>query len=168
MNRLISTFRYLRSVAALRPHKPRNARGGRRHGGEHGFALLELLVALVVLALGLGAISTGIALSVRSDRHTQSSRTALRLAQTRLEAAGVDEALIPGRHDGRFANGFRWRETVTAVSPVEDSKPQQDSGPERTPVASTVVAYWVEVEVQALDRNVAHLAALKLFSDTQR
>ena len=35
--------------------------------GERGFALLEILVAFVILALGLGAILSGVATAMRSD-----------------------------------------------------------------------------------------------------
>ena len=71
----------------------------KRHG-ERGFALIEILVAFVILALGLGAISAGVAMAMRSDGRTQTSRFASRVAQSRLEAAGIAEALVPGRREG--------------------------------------------------------------------
>jgi type II secretory pathway pseudopilin PulG len=67
-----------------------------KRSGERGFALLEILVAFVILALGLGAVLTGVAVAMRSDARTQSNRVALRLAQSRLEAVGITQALLPG------------------------------------------------------------------------
>ena len=87
----------------------------RRHG-ERGFALLEILVAFVILALGLGAISTGVAVAMRSDARTQTNRIALRVAQSRLEAAGIYRGACAGlsRRPDR-GQITRWRQTVTAV-----------------------------------------------------
>ena len=92
---------------------------------ERGFALLEILVAFLILALGLGAISTGVVVAMRSDARTQVNRTALRVAQSRLEAAGISEALAPGYREGLVANKFRWRQTVTEVRPASDTRPPQ-------------------------------------------
>ena len=86
-----------------------------RRRGERGFALLEILVAFVILALGLGAISTGVALAMRSDARTQTSRVALRLAQSRLEAAGISDVLTSGYREGLIAERYRWRQNVTEV-----------------------------------------------------
>ena len=96
-----------------------------RRDGERGFALLEILVAFVILALGLGAISTGVVVAMRSDARTQVNRTALRVAQSRLEAAGISEALAPGYREGLIADKFRWRQTVTELRPASDTRPPQ-------------------------------------------
>ena len=132
-----------------------------RHDGQRGFALLEILVAFVVLALGLGAISTGIAVAMRSDSRTQTRQVALRLAQSRLEAAGISEKLVPGYREGRAKN-YRWQETITAV-PI-GAQPPEPQGDKPSPPAATAVmdSYWVEVAVQGADGTVARLAALKL------
>ena len=132
-----------------------------RRRGERGFALLEILVAFVILALGLAAIFTGVSVAMRSDAKVQTSRTALRIAQSRLEAAGVMEALAPGNREGRVGSRYRWRQTVTAVQPLADSR--NLGGDEPGPrAADPVTTFWVEVAVQAEDGSVAKLAGLKL------
>jgi general secretion pathway protein I len=128
--------------------------------GQRGFALIEILVAFLVLALGLGAISTGVVVAMRSDARTQVSRTALRVAQSRLEAAGISEALAPGYREGLIANKFRWRQTVTEVRAATDTRQPQPVRP--APASNALRSFWVEVAVEAPDGTATKLAALKL------
>jgi len=139
------------------------SRRGLIRRGERGFALVEILVAFVVLALGLGAILTGVVTAMRSDVRTQVNRTALRVAQSRLEAAGISEALAPGQREATVANKFRWRQTVTELRPASDSRqPQGVARPAPAPVGNALRSYWVEVSVEAPDGTATKLAALKL------
>lgn len=132
-----------------------------RHRGERGFALLEILVAFVILALGLAAILAGVSVAMRSDTRTQISRSVLRVAQSRLEAAGVTERLVPGQRDGRVGDRYTWRQTVTPIQSGAVSRPPDGTKP-APPVANAVTAFWVEVAVRAGDGTVAKLAGLKL------
>lgn len=146
----------------------RRARSSRlliKRENERGFALLEILVAFVILALGLGAISTGMVVAMRSDARTQASRTALRVAQSRLEAAGISEALAPGTREGLVASKFRWRQTVTEVRPG-DTRPQQGARPAQANGA--LKSYWVEISVEAPDGTATKLAALKLAPEARQ
>jgi general secretion pathway protein I len=138
----------------------RSSRVSIRRDGERGFALLEILVAFVILALGLGAISTGVVVAMRSDARTQVNRTALRVAQSRLEAAGISEALAPGYREGLVANKFRWRQTVTELRPASDTRQPQGARP--APENGALKSFWVEVAVETPDGTGIKLAALKL------
>jgi type II secretory pathway pseudopilin PulG len=145
------------------------ARSGRRlarRGGERGFALIEILVAFVILALGLGAISTGVVVAMRSDARTQVNRTALRVAQSRLEAAGISEALAPGTREGLVADKFRWRQTVTELRPASDTRPPPQ-GARPAPANGALKSFWVEVAVEAPDGTAIKLAALKLATEAK-
>ena len=133
---------------------------GRRRG-EQGFALLEILIAFIILALGLGGIFVGVAIAMRSDAKTQTSRSVLRVAQSRLEAAGVTEALAPGQREGRIGNMYTWRQTVSAIEPVTRMREPTGRKPELR-ATDTMTAFWVEVAVRAGDGTVAKLAAVKL------
>jgi general secretion pathway protein I len=132
-----------------------------RHG-ERGFALLEILVAFVILAVGLGAFSTAIVVAMHSDGRMQSSRVGLRLAQSRLEAAGVTEVLAPGQREGRTTNNYQWLETITAVRIGAESPPQPAVAPAQPAPDNGLAAFWVEVAVRAADGTVTKLGALKL------
>jgi type II secretory pathway pseudopilin PulG len=132
------------------------------HCRERGFALLEVLIAFVILALGLGAISTGIALAMRSDGRTQTSRAALRIAQSRLETAGISELLAPGRREGRVGSSYKWQEKITAVHIGAEPAEVQGGNADQTAAKGSISPFWVEVAVQAPDGSVARVAGLKL------
>jgi len=144
---------------AASPKRAHGIAASRR--GERGFALLEILVAFVILALGLAAILAGVSIAMRSDTRTQVSRSVLRVAQSRLEAAGVTERLEPGQRDGRVGDRYTWRQTVTAVQPGASSR-KPDGAKPAAPAANAVSAFWVEVAVRAGDGTVANVAGLKL------
>ena len=144
----------------------RSRRAFIRRRGERGFALIEILVAFVILALGLGAISTGVVVAMRSDARTQVNRTALRVAQSRLEAAGISEALAPGTREGLIADKFRWRQTVTELRSSSDTRPPQ--GPRPVPANGALRSFWVEVAVEAPDGTAIKLAALKLATEVKQ
>lgn len=131
----------------------------RRRFGERGFALLEILVAFVILALGLGGVLVAISAAMRADSKTEASRGALRVAQSRLEAAGASETLVPGQYDGRAGNKYTWRLTVTPVSSGEGTR---DAPAKPSATTSSVAAFWVRVAVRASNGSTATLAALKL------
>ncbi|QHO78455.1 hypothetical protein ACH79_43575 [Bradyrhizobium sp. CCBAU 051011] len=144
----------------------RSGRIPARRDGERGFALLEILVAFVILALGLGAISTGVVVAMRSDVRTQVNRTALRVAQSRLEAAGVSETLVAGTREGLVANKFRWRQTVTEVRAAGDTRAPQGARP--PPASGALRSFWVEVAVETPDGTATRLAALKLAAEAKQ
>ena len=77
-----------------------------------GFTLLEVLVALVVLALSLGALfaalSSGLGLLQRSGERVQA---ALALEST-LARLGADIPLVPGRQSGDAGGGLRWEVAI--------------------------------------------------------
>jgi general secretion pathway protein I len=139
-----------------------------RRCNERGFALLEILVAFVILAVGLGAISTGVAVAMRSDGRAQTSRVAFHLAQSRLETAGVTEALASGHREGRIADNYKWRETITAVHIGAEPTESRDGKPAQTVASAGIASFWVEIAVQAADGTVARLAVLKLGPETRR
>ncbi|HYI27656.1 MAG TPA: type II secretion system protein [Bradyrhizobium sp.] len=151
----------MKRTASARRAKRRTVFDRRR--GQRGFALIEILVAFAILAIGLGAISAGIAIAMRSDGRSQTTRVALRVAQSRLETAGIVRPLVVGRSEGLTIPNYRWRETITAVQwRVAPPRPPEGGKPEQTAANAPLTPFWVEIEVVAADGAVARLAALKL------
>jgi prepilin-type N-terminal cleavage/methylation domain-containing protein len=76
-------------------------------GNDDGFTLIEVLVAFVIVALGLGTFY-----STMGDVWRWSSDSALReetlvFAQSQLAALGTVEPIIESK--GQYANGSIWR-----------------------------------------------------------
>ncbi len=81
-------------------------------GGAAGFTLLEVIVAVAILALSLGArlqiFSSGLKGARVAGHHT----VATLQAESRLAATGIETALREGEFAGEFDNGHRWLVTV--------------------------------------------------------
>jgi general secretion pathway protein I len=135
---------------------------------EQGFALLEVLVAFLVLAVGLGIILSGISTAVHANGHTMSNLAAMRVAQSRLEAAGIAEKLVIGHRQGVVANRYTWQQTVTPVQIGAAGPAQHSSAPDQAVVKADLTPLWVEVTVRAKDGTVARLAALKMTSESKQ
>jgi len=129
---------------------------GRSFASQRGFTLIEVLIAFVVLAIGLGTLAVGITTALRADAKVHSKHVLDQIAQSRLEAAGRTGPLNNGRREGRTGR-YRWQEVVT---PVQLGKAKtQDGG---APQSTSLVPSWVEVVVQDEAGLETKLAALKL------
>ena len=128
---------------------------------QRGFTLLEAIIAFVVLAIGLTAMSVSFGLAARTDMQLQSHRTALALARSRLESAGITEQLAVGRRAGQ--NGeLRWTETVTLVRVAPELSAPQNPAARQPNAPPAIAGFWVEVAVEANGGHVARLAGLKM------
>ncbi len=80
---------------------------------EHGFTLLEVLVAFVIAALALGALSQGAAGGLQSARVSGHYQEALSRARSRLASLA---APAPGEQQGDDGGGFSWQIRVTPLA----------------------------------------------------
>ena len=91
---------------------------------EKGFTLIEVLVAFVMLALVLGTaleiFSSGLARASELESHSR----ALVLAQSRLAAVGVEEAIKEGDTQGESEDRrFRWTVNVRRIDDTDPAAP---------------------------------------------
>ena len=136
----------------------------RRNRSQRGFALLEVLVAFALAAVVLGLLVYGVAAAVRSDVRAKANRGALSLAQSKLEAIGVEQPLRLGTQDGE-ANGYRWRQVTTVARPTFGPvEPRAKQAVQPQPASSL---YWVEITVAGSDGTKIKLAALKIAGATR-
>ncbi|MGE5616631.1 MAG: prepilin-type N-terminal cleavage/methylation domain-containing protein [Bacillota bacterium] len=89
---------------------------------QHGFTLLEVVVAFVVLALILGTVfqifSAGLARAADMDEYSG----ALDVAQSRLASFSVDEPLNEGETTGESADHrYQWKVSVQRTQQLKES-----------------------------------------------
>jgi hypothetical protein len=75
---------------------------------RRGFALIEALVAFLILALALGALLQGVGLGARNESRGDFLLRAARQGRSQLEGLGVATPLVVGETSGRYADGLLW------------------------------------------------------------
>lgn len=96
---------------------------------QRGYTLIEVIVAFMVLALGLGILLGILANATRQVRWADEAGRAALHAQSLLDQAGVGEALQPGHSEGGFEDGrYRWTLDVTPWRDpaLRDAAPQPE------------------------------------------
>jgi general secretion pathway protein I len=80
---------------------------------QHGFSLLEVIAAILLLALTFAALMQVAGGAVGLTRRAAAHDEAAMWARSKLDGAFVLEAPRPGVSEGRFGDGYRWRLQVT-------------------------------------------------------
>ena len=82
---------------------------------DDGFTLIEVLIALMIVALSLGALYEGMLGGVTAGHVTAATREALSRAQSHMEAIG--HGMTPGAYtqSGEDGHHFHWRITMTPM-----------------------------------------------------
>ena len=93
-------------------------------GREKGFTLVEILVAMVVLAVAAVSLLQSFSGGLRAADSARQRAYAMLLAQSKMAAVGIELPLDPGASDGRFDDRFAW--TVT-ISPAGGAGAEEDT-----------------------------------------
>ena len=109
----------------------------RANGGSSGFTLIETLVALVIFVAGYLIVHRSVSLGWRGAQIAWAESAALRLARSRLAAAGVEARLKEGEQSGETDDGFGW---TLGTEPYR--RPGGDGAEEK------IAGYWVTVTVR--------------------
>ena len=97
-----------------------------RHTRETGFSLIEVLVALSVLALTLGVVFQSYSLGLRSIDASEAYLKAAEVAQTRLALIGREVAELDRDSEGEAEDGLRWRVTIEPYESEADVLPDPE------------------------------------------
>jgi general secretion pathway protein I len=117
-----------------------------------GFTLIEVLVALAIVAAVLSSIGAVIATSVKGTRSIDQRLALTGAAETLLAELPARNLLKPGRLSGQLA-GHRWRIDVSPMdTSLADDAPQN---PRFTPLAVTM-------RLQAPDGPAIQLTTVRL------
>ncbi len=89
---------------------------------QQGFTLLEVIVAVVIAALCLGALSQVFATGVRAAGTSSDYMRAMTLAQSLLAGVGVEKATSDGSESGASSDGrLTWTVTI-ALEPTDEAE----------------------------------------------
>jgi prepilin-type N-terminal cleavage/methylation domain-containing protein len=105
--------------------------------GSPGFTLIETLVALVIFVAGYLLVHHSVSLGWRGAQVAWAESAALRLARSRLAAAGVETRLQDGGQSGETDDGFSW---TLRTEPYRS--------PDIGGTAEKIAGYWVTVTVR--------------------
>jgi len=122
-----------------------------RDDGSDGFTLIETLVALIIFVACYVMIHQTVSLGWRGVQVAHAETAALRLAQSRLAAAGVEEPLQDGQQTGRTAEGFDWSVQVRPYAQ-----------PDIAASAPRPTGYWVTVDVSWREGPLRKARSLQL------
>lgn len=112
---------------------------------SHGFSLLEVLVAFVILGLVLGTLMEIFSGGLRNVGRAAEYQQAVLLGQSKLASVGIEMALKEGESNGEFDANYRWQ---VSIRPYQDSQKEPAEQP-AAPVTLLPVTL-LEVEVQVL------------------
>jgi hypothetical protein len=103
--------------------------------------LTEVLVALVIAALGLATLLDRIDIGSHAAERAEQDRVAAILAESRLAELGHSEPLADGTEQGDFPDGRHWRMVVAPLHAVNGGQSQVLEG------------HLVTIEVSWLDNG---------------
>lgn len=84
---------------------------------QSGFSLLEVVVAFTILALSLGLLIQIFSRALNTTALSRDYSRAASLAQSRLDAVGIEMPLLPGSYGGGPEEGLSWQVVIQAYEP---------------------------------------------------
>jgi general secretion pathway protein I len=126
---------------------------------ERGFTLIEVLIALAILAVSLAVVLTTVSDSLTRTRRGEQELIATSFAQSLLSRVGIDLALKGSDANGEAPGGFSWRLAVE-----EFGNDQERAAWGVNPVTVTATVAWQEA---GTERSVA-LTTVKILPHEER
>jgi general secretion pathway protein I len=117
---------------------------------SRGFTLIEVLVALAVVGLALGAVAGVFGNGLTAHETASDAEAALAVGEEQLALAAA--SLHPGASNGNYAGRFAWRATVAAYADPADQSPD----------APTTLPQLYRVAVSVAWQDGRHSRALSL------
>jgi general secretion pathway protein I len=129
-----------------------------RASAEHGFLLLEVLVAFVIAALALVVLYNAGLTGLRSTAAAAHYQQAVARARSRLTMAEHASPLIAGNWDGDDGGGYFWHLRVT---PIASTTVQPNSAVTLTGSASVpLTLYAITVSITWHDADASRVVRL--------
>ena len=122
--------------------------------GQSGFTLIEVIVALAVLALTLGVVFQSFSLGLRSMSSSEAYLRAVEVAESRLAMVGRDVERFGRELKGKSESGLTWSVTIEPFEDPEETLPDPDD--------AGVRLYEIVVRVATADGRTVTLKTLRL------
>jgi general secretion pathway protein I len=84
----------------------------RAPGKQYGFSLIEIIAALLILAIAFAALMQVAGGSISLTNNAADHAQAALWARSMLDSAGVEKKLQAGTSQGKFDDQYHWRMTV--------------------------------------------------------
>ena len=124
---------------------------------RRGFTLLEVLIALVIAAIGLGVLFQGSLVGIRAADLSGRTEEAVSRARSRLAVVANATVLAPEDRNGDDGGGYRWRVRVVPLAVRQDGPGLPGSALYQVSVA---VSWGVGRNAQSVTLETKRLAAL--------
>jgi len=92
--------------------------GSRESRHQNGFTLLEVIAAIMLLAIAFTVLMRVASGSIRLSQNANDHSEAALWARSLLDTAFVSEPIQPGTTSGRFDQRFRWQLQVSPWRPA--------------------------------------------------
>lgn len=120
---------------------------------QRGFTLLEVILAVVILASALGLLLGMLSRGMHQVTQSASESEATMYAQSLLDQVGTLEMLEPETRDGEFADGrYRWHLQIAPTNdPAPPPAPEAGAPPgqaQAMPTDGAPILYRVTLDVQ--------------------
>ena len=108
-------------------------------GREHGFTLLEVVIAFVIAAIALGVMFKVAVGSLQASRVSARYEEAVVRARSHLAMATHGGSLMPGEWSGDDGGGYQWHIHITPLARTAVTS----GGSPSTPLALYAVSVWI-------------------------
>lgn len=126
---------------------------------QHGFGLLEVMIALLIAGLALAAVFRAAAETSRATSAAAHYQEAISRARSHLD--GTTANLVPGEQEGDDGGGYHWRVVVRTA----DSTGKRDSAGRMVANTDTLVVTLYAVTVWISWREAASSRSVRLDSE---
>jgi general secretion pathway protein I len=93
---------------------------------QHGFTLLETLVAMMILSIALVIIFQQFSGALNAGHISESYSRAVMHAREKMDELLLQETLSPESREGEFGDGYRWQ---YRIAPADIDSPLDPEGP---------------------------------------
>ncbi len=134
---------------------------GRASRSADGFTLIEVLVAMMILAVSMVMIMQLFSGGLKSESLSRDYNHAILHARATMEETLLREPLEEGIEEGEFDDGFRWKTEVALHEPPDEAL-EEDEEEEPLPLPVKLLAVTVEIGWPGESERTYRITTLKV------